>query len=78
MAVGVLVTLMLTPGLLLAPSPMRGLRSPQQMRRCLNPLAALDYNNPDVAAEFSACQALDTEQVHNSSCIYAQHNISTC
>jgi len=65
MAAGIVVSMLLTQGLLLAPSTMRGLQSQQRMRRCLTPLAALDYNNPDVAAEFAACQALDTEQVED-------------
>lgn len=34
-------------------------------RRCLAPVAALDYNDPLVAKEFSAIQALDTEAVED-------------
>lgn len=63
MSVGLIATLLFSPGLLLAPGTLRqSLRSPL---RCAAPIANLDYNNPDVAAEFASCQQLDTEQVED-------------
>jgi len=56
-------SLLFTPSLLLAPA---ALRTPRLLSvRSPIPVCNLDYNNPDVAAEFSACQALDTEEIED-------------
>lgn len=55
--------MLLAPSLILFPNP-RPLQS-RPARRSTVPIAELDYNNPDVAAEFADCQAMDTEQVED-------------
>lgn len=62
-----LTALLLLHGWLLQPhlSPLRAPARTPFGRVVQPPRAALDYKDPDVAAEFAACQSLDTEEVED-------------
>jgi len=62
-----LTALLLLHGWLLQPhlSPLRAPARTPFGRVVQSPRAALDYKDPDVAAEFAACQSLDTEEVED-------------
>ena len=47
------------------PCPAAPLRGPLALRRHASPIAALDMNDPDVAEEYAAVMAFDTEQIQD-------------
>lgn len=65
MALTAAMLLFLSTGFVLQPSPQCGPRAGFNMRRAVAPTAALDMNNKDVAEEYAAVMAFDTEQIED-------------